>query len=255
MKNIFLTSIAVLLLSATTQNAFAQHKFRIGDKEFSLNNPLEVRDLNQEKKHYQDGKFVPFHFDETYVGVGLATSASFNGDDYIGVDNGRSVNITVGARDFYRFSKSMAIGIQYQLSALSYRLSNAAADGLLVGAPAPLPIDQSSIRKEYFKTGNYGLALVFRFIPIEKTFIDLSVYGDYAFIKKYEVKYYSAHHHRIRKNFRDGYRFEPFAFGTQITVGYDGLAVFVKYRFSDMFTDTITSNEPPRMHIGIQFLF
>ncbi|MFA6677662.1 MAG: hypothetical protein WCS34_08765 [Bacteroidales bacterium] len=254
MKNIFLTSIAVLLLSATTQSAFAQHKFKIGDKEISLN-PFEVTDLAKEESHFESGNFVPYHFDESYVGFGLATSASFNGDDYLGVDNGNSYNFTIGRRDFYRFSKAMAIGIQYQYSSLSYRLSNAAADGLLVGAPAPLPIEQNSIRKEVFRTDNLGLGLVLRLIPTENTFIDLSAYGDYAYSKRYKVKYYSVYHHKKKKKFRDGDRFEPFAFGTQITVGYDDWAVFAKYRFSDMFTDTITSNEPPRMHIGIQFLF
>jgi len=254
MKNIFLIGIVVLLLSGTTQNAFAQHKFRIGDKEISVN-PFEITDLPKTEFHYADGKFVPFYFDESYIGFGLATSTSFNGDDYLGVDNGNSYNFTIGRKDLYRFSKSMAIGIQYQYSSLSYRLSNAAADGLLDGAPTSLFIDQSSIRKEVFRTDNLGLGFVVRLLPTEKTFIELGAYGDYAYSKRYKVKYYSAYHHKQKEKFRDGDRFEPFAFGTQLTIGYDDWAVFAKYRFSDMFSDTITSNEPPRMHIGIQLLF
>lgn len=267
MRKITYILLAVAILLATgTWNANAQKKLKIGKTEIILQSPMKIQEtkplvdtndvtITIETVKSEDGnvkqttkktyRHINHSFTDFYFGMGLSTMAGLNGEKYYPtVQYGKAFDLQTGLKFFFRPVRWYAIGTQFQYSFYSYRMDGAAQAGF-IGEPMP-----ENIRSEYFKTDNVGTAWLNRFYIYRDFHIELGVYGDYSFSKRYVVKTDNE-----KFKYRDCNRFTPLQAGVQASICIDWFSIYAKYRITDMFNHEILPLDPPRLNIGAMLTF
>lgn len=272
-KIIYIAAIAAMLLALGTVDASAQKKLRIGKTEIILQTPLKIYDskevvdtvkvpitittvkstdgkIVEKTAHYGKSHKVIRNYSRTftdfYFGMGMFTNGAFGGEKYYPtVQYGKAFDLQTGLKFFYRPARWFAIGTQIQYSYYSYRIDGASQNGFI---GEPLPAD---ITAEYFRSDNAGTALLNRFWLFRNNSLEIGVYGDYSFSKRYVVKTLSDG----KQKYRDCNRFTPLQAGVQVSLNLDWFCIYTKYRITNMFNHDLLPLGPPRWTVGAMIQF
>lgn len=192
------------------------------------------------------------HYLHSYLSYGLVIGQPK--DKGMDVKPGNSSELVWGIRYKNRLSNFLAIGAE-----LNYGIQYFA-----------LKQDSSKIfpnnilhKKERFSFNNIGLSGYFR-VNFDKKrgnvigkYMDIGGYANWAFLTKHYTKDANADPETAGSKFvevtnsRLTYA-HPFNYGTTVRVGYKSLALYGKYRISNLFDPNHGFPEPPKFMLGIE---
>ncbi|MCL1974435.1 MAG: hypothetical protein FWG54_06445 [Bacteroidetes bacterium] len=254
--------IKITLLSAVLSlctAAFAQQnqteptRIRIGETIITLQSPLRLyvaetdtteADITLYRpKTYSYEKKYPRYREESYIGFGFATPT--HEATFMPIHSGNSFNFEIGLRHLYLPSRNYAIGLLLQYSCYSYRMKEASM--AFMGY-----IPDGTIKREFFRTDNIGTGLYQRIRLFGHNSIETTVYGDFAYSKRFKVKSQVAGN-KVKEKYRDSTKFNPFGAGVQIGLKHRNTTLYARYRLTNFFNPDYISPEVPRLSIGICF--
>lgn len=266
MRRYPIISIALFIIvfscfSSQDISAQEKKKLTIGNTEITLRSPItvgpaeettdtiyyswnETPDKKKKKKHYGYSR----NFVKVYFGFGFATEGSFNGERYIPVYFGPSMDLQTGLRFYYRPCRWYAVGTQVQYSYFSYKLRDAAKNDRII---RDIPGTPSA---EYYRTDNLGTAWLNRFYIVKRLYVEIGAYGDWVVGKRYIVKTTIDNENQTMK-YRNDDLFTSFQAGIQSSIGYGCFSLYAKYRLTDMYYRDMVANDPPRLNLGMMFSF
>lgn len=245
---LFVAVAAASMLLSLPGDGYAQADIEIGKTTIRLQSPVKVYGNDDDDRRSRG------YWQRSYTDVFAGFSFPIEGCSYeatpqMPVKYGNSFEITFGAKQWYRPARHYAFGISVQYSHYDYRTKGSLANtGLITQYPLGM-----NIYREIFKTDNIGLGLYNRFFfsrSASSVFIDLGVYGDWAFSRQYKVRYYSGES-KEADHYRDGGKFLPLQGGVYGALGKGAFAVYCKYRFSHLFDHSELPMEPPRLSLGL----
>jgi hypothetical protein len=259
MKKIILFSCACMMASV----AFAQSSVRIGNMEISVKKingdtltqivvdepcpPCPPDDATRPThRHKQYSRYSH----RAYAGFGMNYPES-SADIY---PLSGSFNFDAGGTHHFRLSKHFAFLGSFGYSLYSYRLKDVIGTDAEF-APITDGLQADRIKKQMYRSNNLTTGVYTRFYLVapphyshkQSLYIDLGVQGDWAFAKYIKVKY----HDGGKNKFHDNYAFKPFNASAVARIGWNGIACFARYRFTDAFNHKVLSNEIPRLSFGI----
>ncbi|MDR0714905.1 MAG: PorT family protein [Bacteroidales bacterium] len=242
-------------------NTIAQKTVRIGNMEIVLrkagndtitqiivDEPQASSSSRKKTKYVKDCN--PNYSHGGYLGFGFVYPARGN-DIY---DMRRSFTFDIGGRNTFRIARLLSIGTSLGYSFYNYHLKDA------VGSPGFEEITgdllPEEVKKEAFHSNNLTTSFYtrFYFYPPQnnhrKLYIDAGIQGDWAFAKHYKVKDKDGG----KDKFYNSYAFNPFYLSAIARIGWNGIAIFGRYRFTDAFNKKVFNNKDlPPYSLGIQF--
>lgn len=256
MKRIFSFLMSVVLLVVVGRELCAQTLVQIGEAKIVVQSPIRVDkqdSLNIKDRH----NYRRFNSQKRYSGystkdffIGTSSMLPIEDNNKFDMYYGDVFNLEFGYKYFYRVSKRYAVGSTLQYSFYNYKLKGAAQNDYL-GFDVP-----GSVRKEYFRTDNIGTSFINRFylFPINKRPIslDLGVYTDFSFSRRYVVKSTVGNDNRKSK-FKDGSKFNPLQAGIYGAVSKGDISVFMRCRLTNLFNKDQVAYELARYSIGVQY--
>lgn len=265
-----LSVLSLLCLPLAAQvNPSQPKKVKIGETVFEIQSPVRISSDPEwntyslptdsvekvsyvEKKSTHKKHFIGRSFSQLYAGYGVPVRTG--NEPTLSIFYPNSFSLYVGQRFFYRPVRHYAIGTFWQYTCYSYRINNkTGADIFGFNPPSPLT-------REYFRTDNLGTGLINRFYlfkisPHRRLVLDLGAYGDYAYSKRYKVKY-NIDGVKGKEKYRDSNKFNMFEAGLHAGIRVGCFSLYGRYRLTDFFNDQeIAVAEPPRLTIGIELQF
>lgn len=252
MKKVLMAAFAgVLCFLYAAPHSSAQADIEIGKTTIRLQSPVEVyskdKDGNKKPKRKKSYTYTGFFFGFSFP----VEVSSYEPTDMMPVKYGNSFEITFGVKQWFVPCRWYSFGLSFQYSHYDYRADGMLSQLIFNSFPSDL-----NIYREVFKTDNFGIGLYNRFNFGPDLFLDLGVYGDWAFSRQYKVRYFSGvgNSKEVMRE-RDGGKFLPLQGGVYAALGFDWFAVYCKYRFSNMFNHSTLPMEPPRLSIGVMLEF
>jgi hypothetical protein len=120
---------------------------------------------------------------------------------------------------------------------------------------APIFMDKvprGDIYREYFRTDNIGTGLTQRVRLFPRFWVEGTLYGDWAYSKRYKVKS-RVDGSKEKEKYRDGVKFNPFGAGAQAGVRWSNTTLYARYRLTNFFNPDYIPQEVPRLSIGLCF--
>ncbi|GHT21528.1 hypothetical protein FACS189464_0450 [Bacteroidia bacterium] len=237
---------------------FAQSSVRIGNMEISvkkINGDTLTQVLVDEpcspcRSENETGEKSTRYSHWTYTGFGMNYPGS-SADIY---PLSGSFNFDVGGFSSFRLSRHFAFLGSFGYSLYSFRLRNViGADAEFDPITGGLPADR--VKKQMYRSNNLTAGIYTRFYLIapqqyshkESLYIDLGVQGEWAFAKYVKLRYNGGG----SEKFHDNYAFKPFNASAVARIGWNGIACFARYRFTDAFNHNVLSSEMPRLSFGV----
>ncbi len=256
MKKILGFLIAGVLLFGMDNELNAQTLVQIGEAKIMIQSPIRVEKQdtvnvtdrlnyrrNNTKKRYSGYSTKDFF-------IGTSAMLPIEDNNKFDMYYGDVFNLEFGYKYFYRVSKRYAIGSTLQYSFYNYKLKEAAQNDYL-GFDVP-----GVVRKEYFRTDNIGTSFINRFylFPINRRPItlDLGIYTDFSFSRRYVVKSTVDSGNRKSK-FKDGSKFNPLQAGIYGAISKGDVSVFMRCRLTNLFNKDQVAYELARYSIGVQY--
>ncbi|MDR1866495.1 MAG: hypothetical protein LBR08_13125 [Bacteroidales bacterium] len=149
----------------------------------------------------------------------------------------------------YRISRGFSIVRTVQYAFHNYRLTDAAEDPAFASTVTGSSVDPDGIRKQVYRSHHIGVGVHIRRYLFRESgmFLDLGVQGDLAFGKRYKVFYY----HHGKEKFRDNSAFNPFIASAVARIGWNNIAFFARYRFTDAFNRSVLAKDLPQWSFGV----
>ena len=203
-------------------------------------------------------KTTQYKYHESSFFAGWGFILPDNGSDYYTVLGGKSINIDAGWMHRFQITRRFALGGTFQYSYYNYKLRDAASEPVFMEEVLGKPFTKEDINKQTYRSHSISPSVFTRLylIPPPRRsndcgmYIDLGVQGDYAF-----SKYLKFHTQSEGKDkYRDDYAFNPFTASAIARVGWNGFALFARYRFTDAFNSKALPMDLPPVTIGIQIL-
>lgn len=250
MRRIVLVAIcAAGFLSLSAGDAGAQTDIEIGKTTIRLQSPVEV--FPQKKNDGADSckvfKLRMYHTHFLRAGFTVPVS-NYEPTPVMPAVFGDSYELELGVTEWIRPVSRYAVGFSVHYAHREYCTPGEFAQQNL-GRVYP---ESAYIRSQAFLTDNIGLGIYNRiFLSVRpEIFVDLGVYGDWAWLKQFRVRY-SYNDSRVRDRYRDGTVFLPFQAGVYAAIGYQCFSIYCRYRLTNMFYHPKLPFEPERMSVGI----
>lgn len=186
--------------------------------------------------------FKPHVYYEKFFGFGFATP--IGNEKVLPIYYGNSFNLEIGKSAYYRASKFYSIGTMCKWNTYSYKLKNEGKDTFGLGVA-------TTEGRHFFRTDNIGTGIINRFHFSRCVYMDLTLWGDLVYSKRLKIKY-KGDDGKKKWKYRDGSKFNPFAAGLQIGIGYYNYSFYLRYRLTNCFNKDLGVLEPTRYSIGIR---
>ena len=208
--------------------------------------------LNRNKKKEKKEKYN-FWDSEAYFGLGFVVGNMSN--TAARLEHGESYSIDFGIKSIYRVTGIYALTFNTGFMHNRYKIANGVANNITGNAVTAIPAD-FIIDSERFRTWGLSLSIGNRF-NFQKTrntgnYLELSVYGNYTFSRKYIVDYEGANKVSATVTYKSiNNLFQPFEVGGQVNLGFHWFNVWGRYRFTDWFDSAQTPVQLPRFVVGL----
>ena len=276
MKRLIISfSLVCLAISA----AVAQPSVRIGNLEFSVRKSAQdtsyqisviTPDLPQPSTESQPEPVAParrpsftsYSKSSVIMGGGFIIPSSEN--RHLNTLSGNSINLDFGGIRRHHISRRFAIGGMYHYSFYNFRLDKA-SENPAFNTEVMGNMKFDDVDREIYRSHNFALGLFTRFYFIPPSnrrsnnglFIDVGAQGDYAFSRFYWITALDG-----GRKFRDSSEHfsNPFSASAVARIGGIWLwktnsspALFLRYRFTDVFKQNVLPVDLPPITIGIHF--
>jgi len=201
---------------------------------------------NKKKKTYKGWDAVP------YFGFGFVAGNLENSDAKI--VHGASYSIDFGIKTIYRVSGLYALTFNTGFMHNRYKIADGLLNNIIENPIAATP-DNFVANSEIFRT--WGLSLSFgNKFNFYKTkhignYIELSVYGNYTYARKYITNYKGENDASSTVFYKKNNLFLPFEAGAQVNIGFHWFNVWGRYRFTNWFDSDQSSVKLPRFVVGL----
>jgi hypothetical protein len=271
MKKLITIFLCTTYISA---NAIAQSGVRIGNMEIILRKtendtvaqitigdpcppcPSEKETRPKEKSYNRNVNIA-----DGFCGIGFILPNYSNG--YYPTLSPGSINIDIGGSRRFQLTRWFALGGTMQYSFYNYKLNDVVSEPAFVTEVTKgESFESKNLRKQVFRSHNIAVGPFMRINLVQSSrpkksdgfYIDLGVQGDFAFSKYYKHKTTSGGKLKLRNGDtlnRDV--FNPFTASAIARIGWSEKAIFVRYRFTEVFNPHRLPMDLPPITIGIQF--
>ena len=229
------------------------------DTVVQINVDEPVRPFSSDDAPLPKPKFKKYQSSTGFCGIGFILPD--NDSKYYTTLGGSSINIDIGSMSRYHLTRWFALGGAFQYSYYNYKLRDAASDSCFYTEVTGINFDRLDLHKQTYRSHNLAVSAFTRFylIPPKKRgkdglYIDLGAQGDFAFSKYYKIKTRTDE----KLKYRNGYAFNPFSASAFARMGCkmfgkESYALFVRYRFTDVFNKKPLPMDLPPITIGLQF--
>lgn len=194
-------------------------------------------------------KFGPNHknFIHSYFGVGVIAGEPDSAGSSI--ETGKSVNILLGFRYKLRLTNWLAIGYEVAYNSYSYRL--------LQDSSKTIP-DKVLHDKEKLIFGDLGAGLYMRLNYGRRgnrigNFVDFGGYGDWVLSgRNFTKDKIKSNGNVVETNITHLTYFNRYNYGVIARLGFNRYVFYGTYRLSDLFKESFSYSELPRITVGLQ---
>ena len=189
---------------------------------------------------------------EVYFGYGFVAGSMENTDARL--LQGASYSIDFGIKTIYRVTGIYFLTFNTGFMHNRYKIANGISNDI-TGSGIMLMPDNFAVNSERFRTWGLSLSFGNRF-NFRKTrdtgnYIELSVYGNYTFHRKYIISYEGENNTSATVDYKNSDWVYPFEAGAQVNLGFHWFNVWGRYRFTDWFDSHQTPVKLPRFVVGL----
>lgn len=245
--------VAVIVLLAFPCSLSAQTEISVGKTKINLQSPIKFTEKTPEDSAGMSGDSLSGRKLKSFPSMSISLGGVASDIQYKTAFPRPSTDYTLeselGFKQIFMPAPWYGFGFGGHISAQTYRLQGVAATGIIKEYP-----ENADIYKEFINYYNVGIDIFNRFhLYKDMLYIDLRLYGDWAFSREFYVKYaMNGSPTSTVDRFRDGTRFLPFQAGVEASLGIGSFQFYFRYRFTDMFNHDLIPLEPERFSVGIR---
>jgi len=274
MKKIFILFCATCI----SFGALAQNTMRFGNTEIIVRQREQgTTDCPPENgtNSGTDGAFKKYNRTNGFWGIGFIIPGS-DSRSYATL-GGNSFNLDFGGMRRYQLTREFALVGTLQYSFYNYRMRDAALKPEFVEEVIGREYDRYGINKQVFRSHNIAAGAFARYYLVpprsrgnDGLYVDIGAQGDFLYSKFFKIKTQSQGNDKYREDFA----FNPFTASAVARIGWNGggsnlgigkyykqinfiginpRAIFIRYRFTDVFNQKALPMDLPRFTVGIQF--
>lgn len=195
----------------------------------------------------------PYNATRSSLFVGFGFAIPDNGSSYYAIIDGSSYCFDAGWRKYMHLNRRFAAGGTLHYSFYSYRLTDALSDSTFKAAATGLATLPGNVNKQLYRSNNFALGVftrVYLFFAPKRCYVDLGAQGDWAFSRYYMLHY--PYPYDGKQKFREDNTFNAFSASAVAQLGWNSVALFARYRLTNVFNQSILSKNLPPLSVGFR---